>query len=180
LQRRVGVTVLLVTHDQIEALSVSDRIAVMRQGRLEQLGSPQDLYWTPGTPSVRDFLGHTILLEGQVESVTDVSATVSLGSGVTVVCRGVSLDAEAPAGAACRLAVRPELVQVHADASLDGPNRIGGRITALLFVGDRYEATVALDIGQDAFVYLPAAQPWRDDQRVSLEIRPDDVRMWAA
>src|SRR5436190_12401860 len=61
LQRRLGVTVVLVTHDQVEALSISDRIAVMQRGRIEQLGTPQELYRDPGTISVRDFIGQTIV-----------------------------------------------------------------------------------------------------------------------
>ncbi|HEY2593587.1 MAG TPA: ABC transporter ATP-binding protein, partial [Chloroflexota bacterium] len=68
LQRRLNVSVVLVTHDQVEALSVSDRIAVMRQGRLEQLGTPQELYREPATVSVRDFVGRTIVLSGTVDA----------------------------------------------------------------------------------------------------------------
>src|SRR5215469_12603774 len=71
LQRRLAVTVVLVTHDQVEALSVSDRIAVMRQGRLEQLGTPQQLYREPASVPVRDFVGRTIVLKGLVETVGD-------------------------------------------------------------------------------------------------------------
>src|SRR6185369_7653365 len=66
LQRRLGVTVLFVTHDQIEALSLSDRIAVMQQGRVEQVGPPRALYEHPATAFVRDFLGQTVILRGRV------------------------------------------------------------------------------------------------------------------
>ena len=61
LQRRVHVTVVFVTHDQIEALSLSDRIAIMKTGQLEQVGSPEEVYYRPATPFVRDFLGKTFL-----------------------------------------------------------------------------------------------------------------------
>src|SRR5918912_2831596 len=82
LQRRLGVTVLLVTHDQVEALSVSDRVAVMRAGRLEQVGSPQELYREPATSSVRDFVGRAIVLEGSVEHLDqdEALATVRVGA----------------------------------------------------------------------------------------------------
>ena len=57
LQQRINVTVIFVTHDQIEALSLSDRIAIMKFGVLEQVGTPEEVYYTPATPFVRDFLG---------------------------------------------------------------------------------------------------------------------------
>ncbi len=66
LQQRLGITVLFVTHDQVEALSMSDRIAVLNQGRLEQVGVPSELYDRPASPFVRDFLGQTIRLPGNV------------------------------------------------------------------------------------------------------------------
>ena len=66
LQRRLGITVLFVTHDQVEALSLSDRIAVMHRGRVEQVGSPRALYERPASAFVRDFLGQTVVLSGRV------------------------------------------------------------------------------------------------------------------
>ncbi len=66
LQRRLGITVLFVTHDQVEALSLSDRIAVMHRGRVEQVGSPRALYERPASAFVRDFLGQTVVLTGRV------------------------------------------------------------------------------------------------------------------
>jgi ABC-type Fe3+/spermidine/putrescine transport system ATPase subunit len=66
LQRRLGITVLFVTHDQIEALTLSDRIAVMNAGRIEQIGTPAELYDRPASPFVRDFLGQTVTIAGQV------------------------------------------------------------------------------------------------------------------
>jgi ABC-type Fe3+/spermidine/putrescine transport system ATPase subunit len=66
LARRLGITVLFVTHDQIEALTLSDRIAVMNAGRIEQIGTPAELYDRPATPFVRDFLGQTVAIRGQV------------------------------------------------------------------------------------------------------------------
>src|SRR5207302_9476684 len=68
LQRRLGITVLFVTHDQIDALSLSNRIAVMDRGRAEQIGSPRSLYEAPASAFVRDFLGQTVILTGEVES----------------------------------------------------------------------------------------------------------------
>ena len=80
LQRRLGVTVVFVTHDQIEALSLSDRIAVMNRGQVEQLGQPYEIYERPATPFVRDFLGRTVLLRGEVrESSPTGHVVIGLG-----------------------------------------------------------------------------------------------------
>src|SRR5262245_6887942 len=86
LQRRLGITVLFVTHDQIEALSLSDRIAVMQGGRVEQVGAPRSLYDRPVSAFVRDFLGQTVVLRGRVDGAAHEAG------GVTVVMDG------APAG----------------------------------------------------------------------------------
>ncbi len=78
LQQRVNITVIFVTHDQIEALSLSDRIAIMKFGVLEQVGTPEDVYFRPATPFVRDFLGKTFLLPGKISASTDQSISVEV------------------------------------------------------------------------------------------------------
>jgi ABC-type Fe3+/spermidine/putrescine transport system ATPase subunit len=80
LQQRLGITVLFVTHDQLEALSMSDQIGVMNLGKLEQVGSPSELYDTPASPFVRDFLGQTVNLLGQVVRPEDVVVKLRNGS----------------------------------------------------------------------------------------------------
>src|SRR3546814_341380 len=80
LQRRLGITVVFVTHDQTEALSLSDRIAVMNRGRMEQVGQPQTLYADPSTPAVRDFLGRTVVLAGTLVDRGHNSLLVELRS----------------------------------------------------------------------------------------------------
>lgn len=178
LQRRLGVTVVLVTHDQVEALSVSDRIAVMRLGQLEQLGTPQQLYREPATVSVRDFVGRTIVLDGSVDEVRADGIVVRLADSVTAICRGGSLPAVQPA-ARCQIAVRPEhAVVAPADTAQVGSNTLLGRIEALLFIGDHYEATLALDVGQTVLGYLQPVDRWCEGQRVSLTLRPEDVHVW--
>ncbi|HEY0583542.1 MAG TPA: ABC transporter ATP-binding protein [Chloroflexota bacterium] len=113
LQRRLGITVLLVTHDQIEALSMSDRIAVMNHGRVEQLGTPEELYHTPASPHVRDFLGRTIVFAGEVteRATSGGGAVVGLPGGVRIQTTLPVPDALA-VGARCSAAVRPEQVEV--------------------------------------------------------------------
>jgi ABC-type Fe3+/spermidine/putrescine transport system ATPase subunit len=177
LQRRLGVTVVLVTHDQVEALSVSDRIAVMRQGRLEQLGTPQQLYREPATVSVRDFVGRTIVLDGIVDEFRADAVVIRLGE-TRVIARGGSVG-ELEAGDRAQIAVRPEAARVDSGSSASGANTLRGQIEALLFIGDHYVATVSLEIGQTVSAYLEASESWREGQTVTLTLKPEDVRVWS-
>jgi ABC-type Fe3+/spermidine/putrescine transport system ATPase subunit len=184
LQRRLAVTVVLVTHDQVEALSVSDRIAVMRQGRLEQLDTPQQLYREPASVAVRDFVGRTIVLSGSVEAIDDGAVCVRLSGSDVLTCRGGAPDG-LRVGERVEAAVRPEQVRVDVDSEtagegtyLSAPNQLRGRIEALLFIGDHYEATLALEIGQSVMAHLPAVDRWHEGQSIRLALRPEDVRVW--
>ena len=109
LQREVGITTIYVTHDQEEALTMSDRIAVMHRGRVEQVAPPRGLYETPATAFVAGFIGNINLLSGR-----------AAGSN-TVACGGATLAATgaAPAGAAVAVALRPERIRLDPAAALD-------------------------------------------------------------
>jgi len=176
LQRRLGVTVVLVTHDQVEALSVSDRIAVMRQGRLEQLGTPQQLYREPASVAVRDFVGRTIVLEGVVDEVRADASVVRVGEGACVLSRG-SPPGGTRVGHPVQVAIRPEQAKVDTTNQV-GANLLRGCIEALLFIGDHYEATLKLEIGQTVMGYLAAADAWHEGQAITLVLPPEDVRVW--
>jgi ABC-type Fe3+/spermidine/putrescine transport system ATPase subunit len=181
LQRRLGVTVLFVTHDQIEALSLSDRIAVMRRGRVEQVGGPRELYERPGTPFVRDFLGQTVILRGHVTGGGPGAVTVKLGGSLGG--RLVSGRAATPLGPGgdAHVAIRPEDIEVSAgDADAAGDNVLPGIIEALLFVGDRYEARVSLGGEQRILVLLSRASPWHEGQQLRLGFPASEVSVWSA
>jgi iron(III) transport system ATP-binding protein len=176
LQRRLGVTVVLVTHDQVEALSVSDRIAVMRQGRLEQLGTPEQLYRDPASVAVRDFIGRTVVLDGVVVEVGADAVLVALGDARVLTCRG-GTPADRAAGDRVQVAIRPEQIKIDVDGQ-PVPNRLAASIQALLFIGDHYEATLGLDTGQTITAYLPADRRWCEGQPVCIWAKPEDLRVW--
>ena len=187
LQRRLGITVLFVTHDQIEALSLSDRIAVMQGGRVEQVGAPRELYERPAAAFVRDFLGQTVILRGVVKELDRASGLVAVAmdgplAGATV--RGRSApDAALVAGAPAHVAVRPEDIEVAVSGgagALPEPNVLLGTIDTLLFVGDRFEARVALGGEQRVLLLLPRTHTWREGQRLQLGFPPDLVSVWPA
>jgi putative spermidine/putrescine transport system ATP-binding protein len=140
LHGKLGVTIVYVTHDQQEALVMSDRIAVMNRGRIEQVGTPTELYDEPVSRFVASFIGETNFLAGRVSADGPVAAIEIPGVGVL---RGRG-NGNLP-GAPAELAVRPEKI-VFADEIGDGPaNVVEGTIGSAVFVGDawRYEATLA-------------------------------------
>ena len=193
LHRRLQITVLFVTHDQIEALSLSDRIAVMHLGHVEQLDSPRALYDAPKSAIVRDFLGRTLLLPGHVRSVdSDGRAAVQLdGLPDDAIVTGTSTTPAGIApGSAVTLSIRPEEVRVHAldgdgrpnDASTRRPtsNTLAATVESSLFVGDPYQVNVSLDNDQQVLLTLPRAREWADGDRVELHLPSAAVSVWPA
>jgi putative spermidine/putrescine transport system ATP-binding protein len=129
IQREFGVTTILVTHDQEEALSMADRIAVMNAGLIEQLASPGEIYDSPATLFVNQFVGHTNLLSGRLVATRDGTSEVLLANGTTFCCRA----AQAPAaGSRVLLSVRPERFRVSRMAELGS---IPAEITAAMPLG---------------------------------------------
>src|SRR5580765_8068335 len=118
LQTGLGITFVYVTHDQEEALTMSDRIVLMRQGRVAQIGTPRDLYDRPASRYVADFIGETNLLGGTVVESRNGEATLRIGVDVL---RGVS-DGVLEAGREAWLAVRPEAIAVRPPEGLGGGN----------------------------------------------------------
>jgi len=187
LQRRLGITVLFVTHDQVEALSLSDRIAVMHGGRVEQVGTPRALYERPASAFVRDFLGQTVILSGRVATPASDEATgcvtVAMNgalAGCSLTGRNASPAALAP-GSAATVAIRPEDIRVERDdAAPREAHHLLGTIDALSFVGDRYEARVSLGGEHGIVLLLTRAREWREGDRVRLGFPPELVSVWPA
>lgn len=155
LQRKLGITFVLVTHDQEEALSMSDRICVMREGRIVQVGSPQDLYDRPQSRYVAGFVGTSNFFEGQVAKVTGDTAVVLLKDGTKGTAQKVGDLAE---GQAACISVRPEQIKLL---------RTGGGlpVTVLnrIFLGEHTEYLVKHEtLGE--FLVLSPRQTEQDDR----------------
>lgn len=168
IQRETGPTFIYVTHDQDEALAMSDRIAVMHQGRILQIGTPAEVYDRPRTEFVAGFIGENNFLHGRLTSVIDGLAVVELDSGHPL--RG-RVGGEPVAGSTVTLAVRPErIILVKGDA---GPiaavgdwNELTGRLTELQYVGTHWRASVTLPSGHT----LVAHRQPGDQERERLEL----------
>lgn len=182
LQQRVNITVIFVTHDQIEALSLSDRIAIMKFGVLEQVGTPEQVYYHPATPFVRDFLGKTFLLPGKVSGLAGPQVNVEVQGVVAaplILARSnvISTNGSVSMGQSVMVAIRPEQVSILGTTSDGRPNTIQANLQAVQFLGDRYEYTV--EIGPETRVLVsPASQQVKRGDKIFLELKPEGMTLW--
>jgi putative spermidine/putrescine transport system ATP-binding protein len=173
-QEATGVTTLLVTHDQEEALGLSDRVVVMRAGRIEQIGTPQQVYERPASHFVLDFVGRSTRLPAVVRSSSpDGMLSCALGSE-TVLATGAAV--EYAEGDEVVLAVRPERVTVRTgDTTLDGANRFVGTIDRLDFAGNVERAVVRVPaLTCDLLTDISPGET-RSGAQVTVSFRPEDV-----
>lgn len=141
LQKEVGVTAIYVTHDQSEALALSDRIAIMSNGRIVQIGAPRQIYDQPIDSFVASFVGRSNLLRGALLEWHHGSAKIDTVLG-PVLCQASGGSTDAPLGAAL---IRPEHVVVSPTGTNGpGPNRFGGRIAHVAFLGEATECVVQI------------------------------------
>ena len=175
IQQEVGITFIYVTHDQEEAMTMSDRLAVMRHGMIEQLGEPEFVYENPATEFVAGFLGASNLLEGEVRESNDGMSTVSLTSGGSVTVPNARIPADA--GTRLKVGVRPEKVEIaRGTETPSGMNGIGGTVTMTTYIGVSHQYKVATQDGTILTVYvqnLGAEEAPRQGEQVSLSWKPE-------
>lgn len=168
LQRELGITTIYVTHDQEEALAISDLVAVMNQGRIEQVGSPQEVYHRPETEFVASFIGRGNLLEGVVTEVGDGRLVVRLAPQGPEIELAISAF-RYRAGQGVKLLIRPERLRL--DASLE--NRLRARLKGIEFLGDSSWAYLDWS-GQELRVKLEGAPDLAEGQEVELSFASGD------
>ncbi len=134
LQREVGITFVFVTHDQEEALTMSDRIAVMAEGRTLEIEAPAPLYERPKTAFCADFLGTMNFFEGSIDNIGDGEAAIKTGDMGTMVSRGPNMDFSS--GNDVLAAIRPENIEIAFDKPASG-SFVEGKVRASAFLGDR-------------------------------------------
>lgn len=173
LQARLGTTFVFVTHDQGEALSMSDRIAVMRAGRIEQLDAPERVYAAPASAYVASFIGQQNFLRGTVAASGDA---VETNAGAV---EGRWGDARVDPGRPAVAAIRPEFIRLQPAASSGAG--IDGRVLSVSYLGEILQVVVGTTDGQTVLVRTPA--PTAPDVAVGDDVRcawsPADVRLFA-
>ncbi|MGE3349075.1 MAG: ABC transporter ATP-binding protein [Ramlibacter sp.] len=178
LQKRLGVTVIFVTHDQEEALVMADRIAVMDKGQLVQVGTPRELYERPASEFVAGFLGETNYFDGLVTGRDGEVVHMKLRNEAQV--SGVFCE-NALSGTRLRLSVRPESIEIlqHQEAS----GAVPGRLAELIYAGPQTIALVDVGLPDPVTVRGPSVAPGSGPQQgaaVWLRWRPEDGRAFAA
>jgi spermidine/putrescine transport system ATP-binding protein len=147
IQQDVGITFIYVTHDQEEALSMSDRVAVMSEGVIEQLDEPRAIYDRPLTAFVADFIGDMNFLDGEVVEADGAGFAIDAGSGVVVRGRGVALK-----GVRVRVGLRPERMVAEPRESRGVANSAGASVITKMYLGDQIQIVVTLVNGTSIVV----------------------------
>ena len=171
----LGITVVFVTHDQEEALTMSDRIAVFDKGVIQQIDAPAALYEKPANSFVANFIGENNALEGAIVSIDDGACQVRLDNGTRV---QASVGNVTRAGARTVLSVRPEAVQLNAQ-SLGCVNRLGGYVKEIIYLGDHLRVRVELAGRKEITVKAPAAQHkhrFETGDAIHVGIIPEQLR----
>jgi mannopine transport system ATP-binding protein len=178
LQKRLGVTVIYVTHDQEEALTMSDRVAVMNKGRLEQIGTPADLYARPDNPFVADFIGKMNFIDGLVAECDGARVVVTL-EGCARVQASVGQGGWT-SGDRVRVAIRPEALRFAESAN---ESALPGIVETTIFVGSFHVALIRLAGGALVQVQSPAASGLmqaKEGEAVRLTCAPEAVHLFRA
>jgi len=176
IQEEVEITFLYVTHDQDEAMTMSNRIAVMRKGRIEQIGEPAEVYEAPQTEFVAEFLGASNLLAGTVEDLDTDVATVVVEGGSHVSVPAKRLEGNG----SVKIGVRPEKIQIERDDGEAPPGRncVTGTLRVTAFVGVSHQYTVDGPGGKTLTVYaqnIGSAQAPQPGERVRLTWDPEQT-----
>jgi iron(III) transport system ATP-binding protein len=176
LQRRLGVTTIMVTHDQEEAMSMADRIVVMNQGVIDQVGSPSEIYRQPTTAFVADFVGSMTFIDVEVDGPDGVRV-----GGLNLHCKDAQKFAK---GAQVRLGLRPEEVRVR---NLDGTtqNKLDAKVASLDFLGSfcrarlNPEAAPSVTILADFSANLMRDLAVTEGQKLPIALPPESLRLFA-
>lgn len=156
----LGITVVYVTHDQTEALTMSDRVAVFDDGRIQQLAPPAELYESPQNSFVAQFIGENNTLEGVVKKIANGVALVQLDDGKLIDCNPVNVS---KAGERTRVSIRPERVEFNKDRLQDGAHTLTAEVLEFIYMGDIFRTRLRV-AGNDEFI-------------VKTRNAPDQVRL---
>src|SRR5215468_9081633 len=180
LQRRLGKTSIYVTHDQTEALALSDRIAVLSHGRIEQIGTPAEIYERPASAFVAEFIGSSNMLRGRIVERGEASTIVTTETGLRLCCRSEP-EGEVET-AEVSILLRPERIHIEAPGGsvMQGQNRVPASIADVTYLGEDLQVSLDLASGERLSACVKnahAARGWVPLQRVELVVDAADLRL---
>lgn len=148
LHEKLGLTIIYVTHDQEEALKMSDRIAVFNKGNIEQIGTPEELYDRPDSQFVAQFLGNSNAIHGTVMEMDEGYVTIKNGQDVAF---KASTDFTFKEGAKVVAMIRPEKVDIS-KSKKDAMNRIEAKVAEMIYLGESYRYILKTETGEEVIV----------------------------
>ena len=176
LAHELGITTVYVTHDQTEALTMSDRVAVFDDGRIQQLAPPDELYEAPQNSFVAQFIGENNTLEGTVKSISGDSCVVTLDSGDEIDAKPVNV---AKAGDRTRVSIRPERVEFNKDRLKEGAHTLKAEVREFIYMGDIFRFRLAV-AGKEDFIVktrnAPDAVRLNAGDKIEIGWLPEDCR----
>ncbi len=167
--KTAGFTTIYVTHDQKEALSVADRIAVLKDGRVAQVGTPADLYHRPGSAFVAAFIGQTNLIPGTVTGRENGTLRIDTPAGPVV----AAATADTPAADRVTLSIRPETMRVARDGTAAAANRFAGATVETIFLGEASEHVI--DVSGQRLKVISTPPLFAPPERMAVDVDPRDV-----
>jgi putative spermidine/putrescine transport system ATP-binding protein len=176
LHESLGITVVYVTHDQGEALTMSDRVAVFNDGRIQQLAPPDELYERPQNSFVAQFIGENNKLEGVVEEINNGRALVRLGTGELIDATAVNVTAK---GQKTLVSIRPERVEYKEELLPEGAHTVSAEVLEFIYMGDLFRTRLRV-AGSDDFVIksrnTSGQRMLKPGEKIKIGWAPDDAR----
>jgi len=172
IQKRLGITTIYVTHDQEEAMAVSDRIAILSRGRLEQVGTPAGIYFRPVSRFAAEFMGGSNLLEFPVVAYDPQTAMITAKAGE----QNIQLRGERPVGRTITVSIRPEWIRVVPSSASEDQNVLAGRVVSSTFLGSMVRYRVSGPGGQVLTIEVHHPEEsgiCADGERLLYRIPPD-------
>ena len=175
LAHNLGITVVYVTHDQTEAMTMSDRVAVFDDGRIQQLAPPDALYEEPENSFVAQFIGENNTLEGTVKEINGKMALVQLDDGELIDCNPINVGV----GDRTRVSIRPERVEFNKDRLQEGTHTIKAEVQEFIYMGDIFRTRLRV-ANNDEFIIktrnAPDQQRLQPGQQIEIGWLPEDCR----
>ncbi|MEX0305284.1 MAG: ABC transporter ATP-binding protein [Leisingera sp.] len=176
LAHRLGITVVYVTHDQTEALTMSDRVAVFDDGRIQQIAPPDQLYESPENSFVAQFIGENNTLEGTVKEINNGLALVQLDDGELIDCKPVNVSQP---GERTRVSIRPERVEYNKERLQEGAHTLKAEVLEFIYMGDIFRTRLRV-AGNDEFIIKTRNAPDQvrltPGQQIEIGWLPEDCR----
>ncbi|GGH27987.1 putative spermidine/putrescine transport system ATP-binding protein [Cribrihabitans marinus] len=176
LAHRLGITTVYVTHDQTEALTMSDRVAVFDDGRIQQLAAPDQLYEEPENSFVAQFIGENNTLEGTVKEINNGLALVELDDGELIDCKPINVSQP---GERTRVSIRPERIEYNKDRLREGVHTLKAEVLEFIYMGDIFRTRLRV-AGKDEFIIktrnAPDQQRLQPGQQIEIGWLPEDCR----